>query len=195
MKKTVFTMAILMGALLMSCNNNRNRSAIEEVDVIEPDVNVTPDENIVNTTVRDNNGNTLVLTFDNLRGTATATLNGEAIQMTRDTTASGIRMHNDNYTYEEWQGHIVLAKDGDVVFDNRNELRNSATNAAGQRLDMDFNNNNNTAVMNYGGETVVLNADTTASGIRYSNADYTYEEWQGHIILKRNGQVIFDNRK
>lgn len=198
MKKGIILLAA--GALLISCNsNNRRNNQTAEIDVVEPVTTVVadpmPNNPVVRTSVSDNMGNTMVLAFNNESNTATAELNGQAIYMTQDTTASGVRMHNDEYEYEEWQGHIVLKKDGKVVFDNKDVVNTSVSNKQGKKLDMTFNNNNNTAVLKLDGKQINLKADTTASGIRYSNNDYVYEEWQGHSVLKKGEEVIFDNMK
>lgn len=202
MKKTLFVIAMISGGLLVSCNsrNNQNVSEVEEIDVLEPDVTYVEspieDNGLVRSSVVDRDGNRMDLTYNNDLGTATIDLDGETIYMTQDTMASGVRMHNDEYVYEEWQGHIVLKKDGKVVFDNEDKVTTSVSDKEGKRLDLDFNNNNNTATLKLqNGETINLRADTTASGIRYSNQDYVYEEWQGHSVLKKNGKVIFDNKK
>ncbi|GEM_PF-1601462 len=204
MKKTFFAVAVLSGLLLVSCNSRNNRSTnevatVEAVDVIEPVTTTVADpmpaNPVVSSTVTDNQGNTMRLAFNNNNGTATAELNGQTIYMTQDTTASGVRMHNDEYEYEEWQGHIVLKKDGKVVFDNKDEVNASISNREGRKIDMTFNNNNNTATLTYDGQVINLRADTTASGMRYSNNEYVYEEWQGHGVLKRNGTVVFDSKK
>ncbi|WP_163212806.1 MliC family protein [Bacteroides sp. 519] len=186
MKKRILLITVISGALLVSCNSNKKNNQVSEVDVVE---------SVVRTTVTDNQGNTMVLAFYNESGTAIAELNGEAINMVRDTTASGVKMHNNEYEYEEWQGHIVLKKDGKVVFDNKDVVSASVTNKQGEKLDMTFNNNNNTAVLKLDGKEINLKADTTASGIKYSNANYVYEEWQGHSVLKKDGKVVFDNKK
>jgi len=202
MKKTVFVIALISGAMLVSCNsrNKQQVSEVDEIEVMEPDVTAVetpiPSEGIVSSTVTDNNGNSLDLRYNNDLGTATVELDGETIYMTQDTTASGVRMHNNEYQYEEWQGHVVLKKNGQTVFDNKDEATGSATNKQGKKLNMKFNNNNNTATIKLdNGEDIMLRADTTASGMRYSNNDYVLEEWQGHTVLKKNGKVVFDNKK
>ena len=184
--------AILSGMFLVSCNTNTKKSEPVKTDGTE--IKEIKNE-LVKSTVTDGKGNTMNLTFDDAKGTATVDLNGTKIYMDRDTTASGVRMHNDEYQYEEWQGRIILKKNGEVVFDSKNEVTASVANKAGKKLDLVFNNNNNTAVVMFNGQEIQLKADTTASGIRYSNADYVYEEWQGHSVLKKKGEVVFDNKK
>lgn len=69
----------------------------------------------------------------------------------------------------------------------------SVTNADGITLDMIFDKNNGTGIFTFNGETIEMNQDTTASGIRYSNDKYEFAEWQGEITLKENGEVIFQS--
>lgn len=188
-------MALLSGALLISCNsrnNNQTTPAQEIAPASSTNVEVTPStpaDNIVNNSVSDKQGNTLHMSYNNTQGTATMRLNDETITLRQDTTASGVRAHNDEYEYEEWQGHIVLKKNGQIVFDNK------ANTSVANKPHMTYNNNNGTATMKLGTETYTLRADTTASGLRFRNAEYEYEEWKGNVVLKKNGQVIFDSRK
>lgn len=65
----------------------------------------------------------------------------------------------------------------------------------GERLDFAFDNVNNTGIFHFQGETIETIRDTTASGIRYSNSTFEYEEWQGHATLKKDGIVVFDNQQ
>lgn len=111
MKKTVLAVTLVSGLLLLSCGNKDKQ---QEARVGEEKV-----ENIVESAVSDKHGKTMNLLFDNERGAATIQLDGETITLLRDTAASGVRMHNDKYVYEEWQGHITLKKDGEVIFDNQ----------------------------------------------------------------------------
>lgn len=200
MKKTALAIVILTGGVLVSCsNNNRTRQqdvrpAAQYTDPAPPATRtpIVRDE-IVSSSVTDAQGNRMDLNFNNTLGTATVNFDGEVIEMTQDTTASGVRMHNDNYEYEEWQGHVVLKRDGNVVFDNVNNINTVGSNNR-NNLNMTFNNNNGTATIRLNGQNIVLRADTTASGLRFSNNDYVYEEWKGHRVLKKNGEVIFDSR-
>jgi len=200
MKKAVLTIAVISGALLMSCNNNRNNQQAtrpaEQFTTPAPATTPEPivSEEVVSNYVTDNQGRRMDLVFNNTRGTATVNLDGETINMVQDTMASGIRMHNDEYEYEEWQGHVVLKRDGQVIFDNKNNINTVGANTnANNKLNITYNNNNNTATVRINGQNIVLRADTTASGLRYSNNEYVYEEWKGHGVLKRNGDVVFDS--
>lgn len=62
-------------------------------------------------------------------------------------------------------------------------------------LFMQFDTVKGSAVMRYKGEPIVLQSQPTGSGIRYTNADFEYTEWQGESTLKNNGNIVFTNEK
>ncbi len=74
-------------------------------------------------------------------------------------------------------------------------VTNSVTDKKGVKLDMTYNNTKNTATFVLNGETIELKADTTASGIKYSNSQYVYTEHQGNIDLKKDGKTVFEIKK
>lgn len=193
MKKSILVVSVLSGLLLVACGQKNKNETIKTEETVTTAAPLTPAssaDDIVTTSVTDSDGNTLKMEYNNTRGRAMLTLNDEIIDMVQDTTASGVRMHNTDYDYEEWQGHIVLKKNGQVVFDNK---RNQSSSTSKPK--MTYDNKKGTATLAFNGETVTLRADTTASGLRFRNSDYEYEEWKGNVVLKKNGQVVFDSRK
>lgn len=76
--------------------------------------------------------------------------------------------------------------------ERENTVSSSVTNDKGQVLDMVFNNSDNSAVFTFENEIIHLKGDTMASGIRYSNHRYLFEEWQGHMKLSKDGHIIFE---
>ncbi len=74
-------------------------------------------------------------------------------------------------------------------------VQSSVTNQDGIRLDMTYNNTQRTARFIFKGESIDLKQDTTASGIKYSNAHFEFSEWHGEVTLKKDGEVIFTNKK
>ena len=182
MKKSNLLIMALAGLTLVSCGqkNKKDATVVESVTTTETK---TTDQ-IVKSSFSDPGGKTLEISFNKVDGTATAVLNGEKIALKRDTTASGVRMHSDKYEYEEWQGNIVIKKEGKVIYNSEDS---SAAKPAISFKD-------NTATLKIGDETITLNAAPTASGIKYNNDTYTYEEWQGRVVLKKNGEVVFDNK-
>lgn len=78
-------------------------------------------DDIVKSMVKDKAGKELGMTFNNTKGIATFTFNGEVLDLKQDTTASGIKYSNKDYEYTEHQGNIELKKDGAVVFSTQKE--------------------------------------------------------------------------
>lgn len=76
-----------------------------------------------------------------------------------------------------------------------NIVTDSVTDAQGNKMYLTFNNTRGQVDIRYNGEHAILTQDTTASGIRFRNSQYVYEEWQGKITLKKDGRVVFDNQK
>jgi membrane-bound inhibitor of C-type lysozyme len=75
-----------------------------------------------------------------------------------------------------------------------NIVHASVTNDSGTTLDMTFNNTQGTALFIVNGDTIDMKQDTMASGVKYSNSSYEYNEWQGNITLKKDGKVIFEQK-
>ncbi|PSR51858.1 hypothetical protein AHMF7605_29245 [Adhaeribacter arboris] len=63
--------------------------------------------------------------------------------------------------------------------------------ATGEELPYTFNNAVNTMVILYQGETITLVGQPTGSGIKYTNDQYTYTDWQGNSTLQKDGVTIF----
>lgn len=76
-----------------------------------------------------------------------------------------------------------------------NIVTDSVTDAKGNKMYLAFNNTRGLVDIRYKGEHATLTQDTTASGIRFRNSQYVYEEWQGKITLKKDGRIVFDNQK
>ena len=76
-------------------------------------------DNLVKTTVTNQEGISLEMSFNNANQMATFVLNGKVIELKQDTVASGIQYSNANYVYREHQGEITLTKDGKAVFTHR----------------------------------------------------------------------------
>ncbi|MDR3134402.1 MAG: hypothetical protein LBU42_10370 [Prevotellaceae bacterium] len=67
--------------------------------------------------------------------------------------------------------------------------------STGSILEMAFDDENNTALLVLNGEIIELKGDTVASGIKYSNLQYEFREWQGEITLKKDSVVVFSYKK
>lgn len=69
--------------------------------------------------LKDKNGQTLDLTFNNTENTVKAYLNGgEQIDLVGEKPASGIWYKNDQYELRGKGDHLTLTKDGKTVFEN-----------------------------------------------------------------------------
>jgi len=75
----------------------------------------------------------------------------------------------------------------------KNEIvKNTVTDDKGNILYLTFDNPKGSVDIVLKGDSITLMQDTTASGIKFTNAQYIYEEWQGKITLKKDGKVIFE---
>lgn len=72
--------------------------------------------NIVSSSVVNQQGERLDMTFNNTRNTAAFLFKGDLIEMKQDTMASGIKYSNPPYEFTEWHGEIQLKKDGKIIF-------------------------------------------------------------------------------
>lgn len=70
-------------------------------------------------------------------------------------------------------------------------VRDTVTNRQGDTLVMAYDNTNLTATFMLDRQEIKLKQDTTASGIKYSNAEYEYTEHQGTMILKKRAKIVF----
>lgn len=73
-------------------------------------------------------------------------------------------------------------------------IRDTVTNSQGVKLVMAYNNANHTAMFVLEGEAMQLKQDSTASGIKYSNAEYEYTEHQGNSTLRKENKIVFKNQ-
>jgi hypothetical protein len=73
---------------------------------------------------------------------------------------------------------------------------NYATNALGERLEMEFGMLDNRARMVWHGDTILLCQDIgQASGIRYLGGAYEFTSWHGITELRKGGNLIFAEHK
>lgn len=76
-------------------------------------------DDIVQSSLKDDKGQTLDLTFNNTEGTVKAYLNGgEQIHLVAEKAASGIWYKNDTYELRGKGEKLELTKDGETVFKN-----------------------------------------------------------------------------
>lgn len=72
-------------------------------------------------------------------------------------------------------------------------VKDTIVDAKGNKMYLTFNNPEGLLEVVFNGDTINMMQEITASGIKFNNADYEYEEWQGKIKLKKNGEIVFDN--
>lgn len=69
----------------------------------------------------------------------------------------------------------------------------SAVDKNGTKLYMAFDTAKSTVSLDFKGEKMELAQQPSGSGIRYAGNGYEYEEWQGEIKLRKDGNVVFEN--
>ena len=117
MRKIQLAGAIMIASLIItSCKNESKESELDKESTSIPRTEVAASTEIITDTVTNSEGIQLITNFDNEKGTLTIDLSGEKIEMIQDTTASGVKAHNDNYEYTNWHGETELKKDGKVIF-------------------------------------------------------------------------------
>lgn len=117
MRKVQLAGAIMFAALIISsCKNESKDTVVEKDSTSLSTVEPIQSEEIITDTVTNSEGIQLITNFNNEKGTLTIDLSGEKIEMVQDTTASGVKAHNDKYEYTNWHGETELKKDGKVIF-------------------------------------------------------------------------------
>lgn len=154
-------------------------------------------DDIVKTTSIGKDGNKLMLTFNNTKGTTTLDFNGEKIELVTQKPASGIWYKNDHYELRGKGNDMELTKDGKVVFTHTDDIvSKSLKNKEGQTLDITFNNTTNEEkIYLNGGDQVDLVGQKPASGIWYKNNEYDLRGKGDKLELTKNGKTVFKNEK
>lgn len=189
MTKKILTIAILTALFLNSCKGTSKQENAETTKT------ETVADDIVTTLSTDKEGKKLEITFNNTKGTATLSFNGETIELVAQKAASGIWYKNDHYELRGKGNDIDLTKDGKVVFTHKDDIvRKSLKNKEGQTLDITFNNTTNEAkVYLNGGEQIELIGQKPASGIWYKNDHYELRGKGENVELTKDGKTVFKN--
>ena len=135
----------------------------------------THEDDIVTTSLKNERGQTLNLTFNNSIGQVKAYLDGgDQIEMEQQRAGSGIWYKNEQYELRGKGNDLELTKDGNVIFTHKDAIiKTTLKNKEGQTLDLTVNNTTNTAkVYLDGGEQIDLVGENPASGIWYKNDHY-----------------------
>lgn len=189
MTKKILTFAVLTALILSSCTGTSKKENTETTTT------ETVADNIVTTSYVDEDGKELDVLFNNTKGTATITFEGETSELSQKKAASGIWYKNDTYELRGKANDIDLMKNGELVFSHKDVIvTSSLTNEDGQTLDMVFNNTTNTAKIYLdGGEQIDLQGQTPASGIWYKNDQYELRGKGEEVELTKDGKVVFKN--
>lgn len=162
MKKITFILAVSMILFGACSNSNKNQN----------------NDDVVTATINNSKGETLDVTYNTKKETATIVLNGETIVLKQQPSASGIRYANEMYEYTEWQDEVELTKNGEVVFSNK-ETETSSTysfvDTEGNAMDITYDTTGETptATITYGDyKEIVLTQipeSAWAKGAEYAN--------------------------
>jgi len=96
------------------------------------------------------------------------------------------------YTSCNQKNKVATVEEVRMTSMNDKVVRDSVMDGNGNTMYLTFDNPRGMAHIVLRGDTIHLKQDTTASGIRFKNAEYEYEEWQGKITLKKDGRIIFE---
>ncbi|WP_027126536.1 MliC family protein [Gelidibacter mesophilus] len=189
MTKHILTMGVLATLFLNSCKETPKQNNAER-----PTTETVADD-IVKSTSTDKNGKTLDIIYNNTKGTATITYNGETIDLIQEKSASGIWYKNENYELRGKGNDIQLSKNGNVIFEHQDDIVNvESKSTSGDVLNMTFNNSEGTvkAYLN-GGDQIDLVQKKAASGIWYHNDTYELRGKGDHYELSKDGKTVFEN--
>lgn len=82
----------------------------------------------------------------------------------------------------------------EITNDNNDEIINTvSTDKNGNRLEIDYNNTNGTATVEFDGKTIELEVERSASGIWYRNDTYELRGKGNDLVLREDGEVIFEH--
>ena len=189
MTKKILTIAILTAFLLNSCTGTSKQENAETTKT------ETVTDDIVSNTSTDKDGKQLQLTFNNTKGIVILNFEGETIELNQEKAASGIWYQNDHYELRGKGNDIELRKDGELVFEHKDEIVTSnLKDRDGQTLDRTLNNTTNEAkVYLNGGEQIELIGQKPASGIWYKNDQYELRGKGDKVELTKDGKTVFKN--
>ena len=189
MTRKILMFATLTTLVLSSCTGTSNKENTEATTI------ETVSDDIVTTSYVDEDGKELDVLFNNTKGTATVTFEGQTFELSQEKAASGIWYKNDTYELRGKANDVDLMKDGELIFSHKDVIvTSSLTNKEGQTLDMVFNNTTNTAKIYLdGGEQIELQGQTPGSGIWYKNDQYELRGKGEEVKLTKDGEVVFEN--
>ncbi len=88
----------------------------------------------------------------------------------------------------------VVTTDTEMVDSTSTDVNaTSVTNAAGEKIDITYDNIKGTAMVMYNGETAELPSQKPASGVWYKNDNYELRGKGNDLTLTKDGKVIYEN--
>ena len=111
-----FLSALFMATLILtSCQNPPKQVNPETKNTTTV---VPPNDEIVNSTSTDKDGNKLEIVFNNTKDIATVKFKGETIELAGQKPASGIWFKNENYELRGKGEDVEFSKNGKIIFTN-----------------------------------------------------------------------------
>ncbi|WP_417196044.1 MliC family protein [Bizionia sp.] len=192
MTKNFLALGVVATLFLNACKETPKQNQAESSTT---EIVTNTQDDIVETSSTNNEGQTLQLIFNNSEGTVTFNFKGETVTLRQEKAASGIWYKNESYELRGKGNDLELKKDGDVIFKHEdNIVIYSIKNKDGDILDMTFNNTANTVkVYVNGGEQIELTGEKPASGIWYKNNHYELRGKGENLTLTKDGNVVFEN--
>lgn len=192
MTKNFLALGVVATLFLNACKETPKQNQAESSTT---EIVTNTQDDIVETSSTNNEGQTLQLIFNNSEGTVTFNFKGETVTLRQEKAASGIWYKNESYELRGKGNDLELKKDGDVIFKHEdNIVIYSIKNKDGDILDMTFNNTANTVkVYVNGGEQIELTGEKPASGIWYKNNHYELRGKGENLTLTKDGKVVFEN--
>ncbi|WP_417889918.1 MliC family protein [Xanthomarina gelatinilytica] len=111
--------AVLLVLILNSCKESpsQENASAKTTEIVEE-----VSDDIVKTTLTDEDGKQLEMTFNNTKGIVTLNFNGEIFTLNAERAASGIWYKNEDYELRGKGESVELTKNGETIFKNK-ELR------------------------------------------------------------------------
>ncbi|MFC5194927.1 MliC family protein [Bizionia hallyeonensis] len=192
MKKNFLALGVVATLFLNACKETPKQ---DQAETSTTEVVDNTQDDIVETSSTNDEGQTLQLKFNNSEGTVTLNFKGDMVTLTQEKAASGIWYKNENYELRGKGNDLELTKAGDVIFKHEdNIVAYSIKNKDGETLDMTFNNSTNKVKLYVnGGEQIELDAEKAASGIWYKNSQYELRGKGENLTLTKDGKVVFEN--
>lgn len=192
MTKHILIIGMLTTLFLNSCKETSTQENAKTTAIASTKKGT---DEIVTSSSIDKDGKKLDLSFNNTKGTATLSFNGETIELVAERAASGIWYKNESYELRGKGNDITLTKDGKIVFEHQDDIVNVASKSkTGDVLNMTFNNTDGTvkAYLN-GGDQIDLKQERAASGIWYKNDQYELRGKGDKYSLSKDGKTVFEN--